>query len=743
MSTVGGTLGFNSVLNTANWTISYNGVNISGGIAAVVSDGTAASIYNPNTGKYNVSVFFGNQVAGVQGLSDEGTYVLTISQNVRDAFGNALDGNLDGTPGGSYSLTFNIVHNGSSTPPPPVPPPPGPPQPAGTPGAYTTDTPINLSSQTSNAFPAVATDAAGDYVVVWASTQGIVAQRFSKYGVAQGGQLIVNSYSGGLATQPNVAMDAYGDFVVTWWGNGSQDANGVYARIFDSAGNPVADQFLVNQYTLNDYNEQPKVAMDPNGDFVISWTGYVQGAFNNQQEIYYRRYSFSGTAQSGQTLATVTTGTTELNSNVAMDAAGDFVIAWQEADGSDFGIHAQKFVAANGFAGNGEFIANTVTADKQIFPSVAMDAAGDFVIAWQDFGHDGSGYGVYARRFNAAGVAQGAETLVNQTTINWQISPEVSMDAATGDYAVSWTTFGEPAASTVYSVYARTFSASGAATSSEFRVNANTLINSGYMDITALTSASNSGFPANLNPAAPDIAMDAYGNFVVVWGEWSSGANMNIYQRKMVVNSTPFNLAAQSANASSNNSSTSASNTSSSKGSTTTTTTTSPPTTTTPPTTTPPTTTPPTTTPPTATTTTNTKPPATTPKPPTTTTTAAPKPPTAPTTTTPKPPTTTTTTTTTKPPTTTPTTTTAPPTTTTAPPTTTTKPTTPTTPTAPKPPTSSSTTAKTSTPPKPPTTTVVRAAVVASTSTASSTTSAATSSVAHSAVDQVLRSLVV
>ena len=183
-----------------------------------------------------------------------------------------------------------------------------------------------------------------------------------------------------------------------------------------------------------------------------------------------------------------------------MDAAGDFVIAWQEADGSDFGIHAQKFVAANGFAGNGEFIANTVTADKQIFPSVAMDAAGDFVIAWQDFGHDGSGYGVYARRFNAAGVAQGAETLVNQTTINWQISPEVSMDAATGDYAVSWTTFGEPGASTVYSVYARTFSASGAATSSEFRVNANTLINSGYMDITALTSCFKLRIPRQPQP---------------------------------------------------------------------------------------------------------------------------------------------------------------------------------------------------------------------------------------------------
>src|SRR5688572_32087681 len=58
--------------------------------------------------------------------------------------------------------------------------------------------------------------------------------------------------------------------------------------------------------------------------------------------------------------------------------------------------------------------------------SVAMDKDGDFVVAWQSGtsdttvfpGQDGSGSGVWARRFNALGAAQGNEFRVNSVTAN-------------------------------------------------------------------------------------------------------------------------------------------------------------------------------------------------------------------------------------------------------------------------------------------------------------------------------------
>ena len=80
-------------------------------------------------------------------------------------------------------------------------------------------------------------------------------------------------------------------------------------------------------------------------------------------------------------------------SSVAMDAAGDFVVTWASygsEDGNAFGIFAQRYNSA-GIAQGTEFQVNTYTTDRQFEPSVAMDAAGDFVITWQSAGQDGSG----------------------------------------------------------------------------------------------------------------------------------------------------------------------------------------------------------------------------------------------------------------------------------------------------------------------------------------------------------------
>ena len=66
-----------------------------------------------------------------------------------------------------------------------------------------------------------------------------------------------------------------------------------------------------------------------------------------------------------------------------------------------------------------------------------MDDAGNFIITWQSYEQDGDNAGVYAQRYNAAGVAQGSEFLVNTTTTGYQGSPIVIMDAD-GDFAVIW-----------------------------------------------------------------------------------------------------------------------------------------------------------------------------------------------------------------------------------------------------------------------------------------------------------------
>ena len=115
---------------------------------------------------------------------------------------------------------------------------------------------------------------------------------------------------------------------------------------------------------------------------------------------------------------------------MAADSAGDFVVVWESGgeDGDGYGIFAQRYNAI-GMTQGPEFRVNTYTTSDQQRPSVAMDSAGDFVVAWQS-GEDGSGYGVYAQRYNVAGVAQGSEFQVNTYTTNNQYAPSVAMDSA-------------------------------------------------------------------------------------------------------------------------------------------------------------------------------------------------------------------------------------------------------------------------------------------------------------------------
>ena len=87
--------------------------------------------------------------------------------------------------------------------------------------------------------------------------------------------------------------------------------------------------------------------------------------------------------------------------SVAMDVDGDFVVTWTSygQDGSDSGVYAQRYSAA-GVAQGSEFQVNTTTTNDQLYSTVALDADGDFVVSWSSFGQDGGVYGVHAQRYS-------------------------------------------------------------------------------------------------------------------------------------------------------------------------------------------------------------------------------------------------------------------------------------------------------------------------------------------------------
>ncbi len=306
---------------------------------------------------------------------------------------------------------------------------------------------VNTSASDYQGAAAVAMDADGDFVVTWESSGqdgsgwGVYAQRYNAAGMAQGGEFRVNTYTTDDQKSPAVAMDAAGNFVVTWESSGEDGSDaGVYAQRYNAAGSPLGNEFRVNTYTMS-YQWEPAVAMDADGDFVVAWQSRSQDG--SGWGIYAQRYNAAGVAQGGEVRVNTYTTGHQAGAAVAMDADGDFVVAWQSdaQDGSGYGVYAQRYSAA-GMAQGGEFRVNSHTNRYQWVPAMAMDAAGNFVVAWQSFDQDGSGYGVYGQQYDAAGVPRGGEFRANTYTDRDQKFPAVAMDAD-GDFVVAWQSIGQ------------------------------------------------------------------------------------------------------------------------------------------------------------------------------------------------------------------------------------------------------------------------------------------------------------
>ncbi len=272
-----------------------------------------------------------------------------------------------------------------------------------------------------------------------------------------------------------VAISDSGISVATW-ATLNQDGSGwnVYARRFLN-GSPSGDEFLVNTTTIGDQLE-PTVAMDAGGNFTISWTSVGQDGSGTG--IFARSYSVTGVPLSGEFQVNSTSSGDQTAPAVARDAVGNTVITWTSAgqDGSGSGVYARAYNSSGVSLGD-EFLVHVVTAGDQSDSAVAIhQVSGDFVVTWASVGQDGSGSGIYARRFNGLlgplVNPVGNEFRVNTTTANDQTDPAIGLHPLTGDFLVTWTSVGN--GTTGADIYAQRYLSSGLALGTEIRVNTST-----------------------------------------------------------------------------------------------------------------------------------------------------------------------------------------------------------------------------------------------------------------------------
>ncbi len=360
----------------------------------------------------------------------------------------------------------------------------------------------------------VATDAQGNFVVVWSSAgssgsdmdRSIQAQRYDADGAAVGDQFQVNSYTTNWQWAPALAADAEGNFGVVWQSDGSYGTDSsdksIQAQFYDASGTPVGSQFQINSYTTG-AQWVPDLAWAPQGDFVVVWASDGSyGTDTDSLSIQAQLYDANATPVGNQFQVNSYTTDDQWGPEVAVGAAGNFVVVWGSGgssgtDTSGWSVLGQRY-DASGTPIGGQFQVNSYTTGSQLGAAVAADAEGNFVVVWQShgsYGTDTSSASVQGQRYDASGTPVGSQFQINSYTTGGQADSEVSVDAQ-GNFVVVWESVGSYGTDNLgYSIQGQRYDASGAAVGDEFQINSYT------------TGAQ----------WVPSVASEPQGDFVVVW----------------------------------------------------------------------------------------------------------------------------------------------------------------------------------------------------------------------------------
>lgn len=226
-----------------------------------------------------------------------------------------------------------------------------------------------------------------------------------------------------------VASSSNGMTVAVWTHEFSSTDHDIHARLYDAGGGVVKD--IVVAGSAND-DSDPSVAMDGHGNFVVTWTQQV----GNQWDVMARRYANTGDSR-GIAFHVTTSNSDEFDSDVAMDAGGDFVVSYTQNFGTD-NVRAARFNSSGVFQGDTKVAGLAGVEENE--SSVAITPDGRFVVAYTSEADGSNNANVLLDRFNAAGTKLNAAPIPIATTNAYEEDPGVAVDA-NGNAVVAFQTF--------------------------------------------------------------------------------------------------------------------------------------------------------------------------------------------------------------------------------------------------------------------------------------------------------------
>jgi hypothetical protein len=261
--------------------------------------------------------------------------------------------------------------------------------------------------------------------------------------------------------------------------------------------------------TATDVQTAPKAIPDGAGGVIVAWQDNRSG----NQDVYVQRMDAAGVPQwtaNGVALCTATN--IQSSPRIVSDGAGGAIVTWNDVRSGTYDIYARRVNSAGVPQWTANGVAICTATGTQLGPSIVPDNSGGAIIAWQD--QRGGAYDIYVQRVNASGTVQWAANGISVcNVVGDQRSVLAVADGSNGAF-LAWT----DTRAGNDDVYAQRVNSAGAP---QWTTNG-----------VAVCTATNGQFMG-------DLASDDGTGAIVVWQDFRSGVDYDLYAQRLTALGTP------------------------------------------------------------------------------------------------------------------------------------------------------------------------------------------------------------
>jgi hypothetical protein len=425
---------------------------------------------------------------------------------------------------------------------------------------------IIVDNRTGNQYqPAVAAFDDGSFLVVYRNdvvAQGdgsgatILGQYYDASGNTVGSRFVVNTTTSSDQHDAQ-ALTLSGNKVLVSYRMSDGSSNGVYGKIYDSAGNVLKNEFRLNTTTSSDqaHHEFRSLA---DGGFILT---YASADAGGNYRILAQRYDNNGDVVGSELqLGSYSANMRQHFGTIVQLSSGDLVFSWQKTSNNTAATMTDDKIFFQRFSLSGSnYIQETDIVELDHFtqvgslnPRLAPLAAGGHVVVWRNLGFEPSGsttWGVLAQIFDSNGSAIGPAFSLAQTNQgNHQYDPVV-VGTPDGGFIAAWHSDGVGGDSSGTGVRVAKYSSTGSILTSELLANTFT---TGTQTSPEVAVASDGSFVVTwrsdyqtVDPGIHDVYMqrfDASGNKVGSETLVNSVTNGAQYMQKVAINSSGLTM---------------------------------------------------------------------------------------------------------------------------------------------------------------------------------------------------------